>query len=121
MGGNGPHYGPRNSSLGLATFRPLGFAGIGLASDTAIGTLATTTLTAGGSRLLLSADISVGGVLSVSRCCMRRTCNETVHVKAGALTRSPLPFSGRFAVGEHFTLVFRLEGATTVLYTLGYE
>ena len=46
--------------------------------------------------------------------------SETVQLKAGALTRSPLPF-GSFVVGEQFTLTFRLEGATTVLFTLDYE
>ena len=120
MGGDGPHDGPRNSSLGLATFRPSGFAGIGLASSASTGTLTTTTLTAGGGGLLLTADLAAGSVMPVSRSCVRRSCNETVQLKAGALTRSPLPF-GSFVVGEQFTLTFRLEGATTVLYTLDYE
>ena len=32
FGGDGPHYGVRNSSLALSTFRPYGLAGVGAAS-----------------------------------------------------------------------------------------
>ena len=90
MGGDGPHDGPRNSSLGLATFRPSGFAGIGLASSASTGTLTTTTLTAAGGRLVLTADLAAGSVMPVSRSCVRRSCNETVQLKAGASFTSPV-------------------------------
>jgi hypothetical protein len=59
MGGNGPHDGARNSSLGLATLRPDGFAG--LAADADPVEERTVPLLVSGDQLILTADILAAG------------------------------------------------------------
>ena len=61
MGGNGPHSGERNSSLGLATLRPDGFASV-----RGHGTFTTPTLTVTAASLTVTADFAAGGAASSS-------------------------------------------------------
>jgi hypothetical protein len=52
MGGNGPHNGPRNTSLGLATLRPDGFGGIA-----GSGVAITVPVKVTGATLIVTADM----------------------------------------------------------------
>ena len=119
--GDGPHYGPRNSSFALARFRPSGLVGVGLLGGSTTGTLVTAPLTAAGPRLLLTADVAAGSVLVASRSYGHRSCSQTVSVLAGAHTHADVPFVGDFVPGESFVLSFGVEGAQTLLYTLSYR
>lgn len=56
MGGNGPHFGERNSSFGLATMRPDGFA-----SMSGSGTVRTVALTCTGPTLVITVDVLEAG------------------------------------------------------------
>jgi hypothetical protein len=59
-GGDGPHYGVRNSSLALAEFRPWGLAGVGAAKDWITAVQGKTLpITVTGSKLLLSVDSDI--------------------------------------------------------------
>lgn len=60
MGGNGPHSGRRNSSLGLAVLRKDGYVAV-----EGSGTVRTTPLFCTGKRLLVTADVLPGGPGSV--------------------------------------------------------
>ena len=57
MGGNGPHNGPRNTSLGLATLRTDGFGGL-----SGRGTAVTVPLTVTGGALTVTCDMLDGGM-----------------------------------------------------------
>lgn len=60
FGGDGPHYGPRNSSLALSTFRPHGLAGVGAAATWVFPVAGRTTLIlVTGPKLVLSADADI--------------------------------------------------------------
>jgi len=65
MGGNGPHNGARNSSLGLATLRTDGFAGV--QAWTGTGSFITVPLLVTGKTLTITADVAaeVGGAISI--------------------------------------------------------
>ena len=60
FGGDGPHYGPRDSSLALSTFRPHGLAGVGAAATWVMPVGGRTiALLVTGAQLVLSADTDV--------------------------------------------------------------
>ena len=56
MGGNGPHNGARNTSLGMSTLRMDGFAGL-----KGSGTVTTKPILVTGPVLRLTADVGAGG------------------------------------------------------------
>jgi len=60
FGGDGPHYGPRNSSLAVAEFRPHGLAGVGAAAGWVMPVAGQTVpMLVAGSRLVLSLDSAI--------------------------------------------------------------
>merc|ERR1719498_512710 len=122
MGGNGPHNGARNSSLGLATLRMDGFAGLRSGQDEV--TLATTPLQVEGDTLVITVDIvGAGGYaclgvvghadLSTSSC---------RHVTSNA-TDAPIEFDTgstlKSLVGSSVPL--NIVAKNAVVYTLGFK
>ena len=114
MGGNGPHSGARNSSFALATLRPDGFASFGGKQ----GTVQTVAITVTGGTMILSADVAVGGSVTV-------TAMDT-HVPTSApitsnVTDGTVTFSGGglgSLVGS--SIVFKLTMIDAEVYTLGF-
>eukprot|EP01047_Picozoa_sp_COSAG01_P043317 COSAG01_NODE_3839_length_5646_cov_8.715934_4_plen_227_part_00 len=136
MGGNGPHYGVRNSSFALTTFRADGFAGVGRAAvaagaaDAAHGAstleVVSTTIKAGGGTVTVTADVAQGDTLVVVRRCLARNCAATTKALSGAMTGAPLNFTGgggAFIVGESVVLTFTLSAGDhdSLLYTIGWD
>eukprot|EP00038_Savillea_parva_P016737 m.17866 g.17866 ORF g.17866 m.17866 type:complete len:521 (-) comp3542_c0_seq1:152-1714(-) len=114
MGGNGPHSGARNSSFALATLRPDGFASFGGKQ----GTVQTVAITVTGGTMILSADVAVGGSVTV-------TAMDT-HVPTSApitsnVTDGTVTFPGGglgSLVGS--SIVFKLTMIDAEVYTLGF-
>ena len=138
MGGNGPHYGVRNSSFALVTFRADGFAGVGAAaaggphggaathSDAPLEVI-TTTIKAGGGTLTVTADVAQGDTLVAVRRCLARNCAAKTKALSGAMTGAPLNFTegsgGAFIAGESVVLTFTLSAGDhdSLLYTIGWD
>ena len=129
LGGNGPHYGARNSSLGLALFRPYGLVGIGPVNTQGVdsslhtqgvgsplytqevdslsgsSTAWTRVLTASGSKLLVTADIAAGDSLTISRQCINGGCtSSSADGIEGNVTDIQVVFNTPFQVGDDVIL-----------------
>ena len=66
MGGNGPHFGRRDTFLRLATMRQDGFAGAAPRSTAAPAALTSHPLRCGGEAPLISADVGAGGSVRIA-------------------------------------------------------
>jgi len=118
MGGNGPHNGARNSSLGLATLRKDGFAGF---SGTGTFTTRNVTVTAEG--LFISADVMRGGSVAVGVVGHSGlTLDDAIPLTADA-TDKTVSFKGggslKGLIGTEVTLNIKLMMAT--IYTVGFN
>ena len=130
MGGNGPHSGARNSSLGVATMRADGYAALTAAGA---GSVFTVPLLCTGATLLATVDVYLGwhgwprdGTVQIG---MAGSGSEPSLAadKAVPLTRNgtdePVRFEGGadFAalVGTMVTLEIRLQHAS--VYTVGFR
>jgi hypothetical protein len=124
MGGNGPHGGPRNSSLGLATLRPDGYACV-----RGRGTFRTPRLTVAARTIVVSVDFAAaGGALRVgvlpdgAEPPIELSLNRSVPLTANA-TDAPMAFVGgadlSSLVGTMARLELRLEGEA-MLYAVGF-
>ena len=110
LGGNGPHYGVRNSSLGLAMFRTYGLAGIGpaqgVSSPSGSVSAMTRVMRVEGSQLLITADVAAGDSLTVSRRCVGGggCTHESSEPLRGNVTDSPVQFTTPFHSGQEVVL-----------------
>jgi hypothetical protein len=116
-GGNGPHNGARNTSLGLATFRP-----DGLLSVSGTGEATTILILCTGAHLIVTADLAestgsvavglLGGKAGLG-------IGNAVPITASS-TDTPVVFKGgaTFAslVGKQVQLTFKLSGAAVFTY-----
>lgn len=118
MGGDGPHGGDRNSSLGLATLRPDGFAGI-----QGTGNVTTTSIRVTGKTLIITADIVPGGsvIIGVPGITGLRPSDAIPILKSK--TDFPVSFRGtaNFAslIGHNVTLRIVMDRST--VYTFGFH
>ena len=127
MGGNGPHNGERNSSLGLATMRRDGFAGVGgvgrleLLPILITAELLTVTYDAppdGGALRIGLADPSISIGLSLEHS-IPLTTSGTDHVMSFTGGCGGPDFGAY--VGSNATLAIELSGgAGGILYTVGF-
>ena len=126
MGGNGPHSGARNSSLGMATLRQDGYAGLAgrgrvtLQPVLCTAELLTVTYDAppGGGSLrigLANESAAVGLSLSHSIPLTGSATDASMHFEGGCGGPSFYPF-----VGKIVTLAVVIEGGGT-LYTVGFR
>jgi hypothetical protein len=118
MGGDGPHNGLRNSSLGLATLRKDGFAGM-----SGTGEFTTRNVTVTGADLFVSADVMQGGSVAVGVVGHGSlSVDDAVPITADA-TDKTVAFKGgatlKGLVGTEVTLQIRLTKAT--IYTVGFS
>ena len=125
MGGNGPHSGARNSSLGLATLRADGYAALTADGPTGhdAGSVFTVPILCTGPTLLATVDVlPVGGSVQIG-------CIEDPDVDADKalpiqtnVTDAPVSFrgGGNFSslVGKMVILELRLQRAS--VYTVGF-
>jgi len=118
MGGNGPHGGDRNSSLGLARLRLDGFA-----SMSGTGTLVTTALKCSGAKLRVTVDVEAGGSLLVGIAGdQARAPEEAVPLQSNATDAVVNYASGAdysALVGMQVRLTFVLKGASA--YTVSWS
>ena len=118
MGGNGPHNGARNSSLGLATLRKDGFAGL-----SGTGTFTTRNVTVTGEGLFISADVANGGSVAVGVVGHNGlTLDDAIPLTAD-VTDKIVSFKGgaslKGIIGMEVTLNIKLTMAT--IYTVGFN
>mmetsp|Transcript_22001 Transcript_22001/g.43729 ORF Transcript_22001/g.43729 Transcript_22001/m.43729 type:complete len:485 (-) Transcript_22001:26-1480(-) len=132
MGGNGPHNGPRNSSLALATFRQFGLAALQGSDDNTVGTFVTRAINVTQAMLTVSADFvgSAGylqlGVKSVvgEEAPIALNVNHSVPLTTNS-TSATMHFIGgcggpdfTFLIGKQVILEGRLLAAR--LFTIGF-
>ena len=121
MGGNGPHSGDRNSSLGLATLRPDGYASLA-----GSGVVVTRSVRCTGATLRVTADFAEGGSLQLgiadtpgAPAALRPAKSTPLQQNA---TDVAVDFEGgadwSALVGQEVTLEVRLSDA--MLYTVGW-
>lgn len=117
-GGNGPHNGPRNTSIGMARLRPDGFGGL-LGS----GSVTTVPILVSGPTLIISADVfgqraSVRvGVVGVPGLSIAESMPIAANVTDGAAIFTGSASLGSL-VGQHVRLVLELSSA--MVYTVGF-
>ena len=122
FGGNGPHSGDRNSSLGLATLRQDGYAGV--RADDKGGSFFTVPLKVTGATLVLTADVQPGGELRIG--C--EDCEGLHAVEAEPIKTNVTSAAVRFAVGADFAKLVgkevRLEAVLSggaAVYAVGFR
>eukprot|EP00935_MAST-01C_sp_MAST-1C-sp1_P000037 g37.t1 len=117
-GGNGPHNGARNTSLGLVTFRP-----DGLLSMSGTGNMTTVAVACTGAQLVVTVDIlAPGGSVAVGMDSGDVGVAQATAITANA-TDHPVSFKGgadfSAHVGKDVSLVFELRGAS--VFTFGFQ
>ena len=124
MGGNGPHSGERNSSFGLATLRPDGYAAL-----RGTGSFLTARLRVTGSTLTATADFhNEAGSLQIG------LSSASPHVVSGLLANASVPLKAnstdaamKYAGGADFSSLLGLEVVLEVrmlsasLFSVGFE
>ena len=131
MGGNGPHSGARNSSLGLATLRADGFAALAADGPTGhdAGSIFSVPLLCTGATLVATLDVhegSLGGAVQIGIAGPGSEpsldAGKATPLTSNA-TDAPVRFEGGadFAahVGKLVTLELRLQRAS--VYTVGFR
>jgi hypothetical protein len=121
MGGNGPHNGARNSSLGLATLRMDGFAGLRAGADRIV--VETVPLSVAGSSLVVTADVSSGGSVCIGVLGEADLSVDDCVPITGDVTDMPVQFNGGKTldglVGSDVTLQIAVKDA--MIYTFGFK
>lgn len=125
MGGNGPHNGARNSSLGLATLGLDRYAGLSNTGTSDAATFTTKAVKCTGATLLLSADVgSAGGQIKVGAVGAAGLGLDDAVAATANVTRSAVTFAGgkdfTSLVGKTVTLQIELSAGATV-YAVGFE
>jgi len=120
MGGNGPHNGPRNTSLGMMKLRMDGFAGL-----RGSGTVTTRSILCTGPHLRLTADVEIGGSVRVGMVAGAAGAGlglpEATPIMASVTDGVVVFKSGKtFAglVGKSVTLTIEIKDAT--LFTVSF-
>lgn len=118
MGGDGPHGADRNSSMGLITLRPDGFAGL-----QGTGNITTIPIRVTGKTLIITTDVSPGGsvIIGVIGASRLRPSDAIPILKSG--TDFPVSFHGRAdftpLLGHNVTLRLVIDRST--VYTFGFR
>jgi len=136
FGGDGPHYGPRNSSLAVAEFRPFGLAAIGAAAGWVMPVAGRTVpVLVTGNRLVLSADSAIplyeatssytdaGYNVPVGRVTMTTVSNPAVicSVSSRNVTQETIGDCDLSAlVGRSVVFEIEITGGA-LLYTVGFS
>jgi len=117
-GGNGPHNGARNTSMGMATLRPDGFGGM-----YGTGSFTTHPLLVTGPTLIVTADIvKTGGSLRIGAVAQPGLELKDVQPIESDVTDTAVHFSGvdfTALVGKHVQLAIDMTDAT--VYTMGFS
>jgi len=117
IGGNGPHSGERNSSLGLATLGPDRYAGL-----SGSGSVTTTELKCSGKALTVTADVSSGGSVRIGVAGVAGLSSADAVAITGNVTDQVVKFNGgkdlSGLIGKSVTITIELEKA--VVYTVGF-
>ena len=121
MGGNGPHSGDRNSSLGLATLRKDGYASLA-----GSGVVVTRSVRCTGATLRVTADFADGGSLQLGIADTPGAPAALRPAKSAPLQHNATDVAVDFEggadwsalVGQEVTLEMRLSDA--MLYTVGF-